>query len=153
MRRHLPAVTLTFALREVIERQFRRGNTATENERAIAIITADVVARLRLNGNGGERLMAHAGNVKVALALAVEILLAQIAMPALEQDRKESEFLLLGQRHRQGMAVEVFLERRDRSSPGLDFQPRKRPRQPRSAQSAVALAAILLAESVSSPTW
>jgi len=41
---------------------------------------------LHLNGNGGERFMPHPGNVKVAFALAIEVLLAQITMPALEQN-------------------------------------------------------------------
>jgi hypothetical protein len=41
---------------------------------------------LHLNGNGGERFVPHPRNVKVAFALAIEILLAQITMPALEQN-------------------------------------------------------------------
>src|SRR5205814_3501742 len=44
MRRHLASVTLTFALREIIEREFARRHAATEHERAVAIVRHDVIA-------------------------------------------------------------------------------------------------------------
>ena len=103
MRRHLPAVALAFALREIIERQLRRGDAAAEDERAVAIIAADVIARFDHQRNRGERFMSHAGNVEMPFALPVQILLAQIAVPALEQDREESKFVFLAQSHRYGV--------------------------------------------------
>jgi hypothetical protein len=41
--------------------------------------------------------MSHSADVKVSLALAIEALLTQIAMPALENERKESELIFPGQ--------------------------------------------------------
>ncbi len=99
MRRHLPAVALPFALREIIERQLRGGDPATEHKRAVAIITADIIARIAREREGGERLVAHAGNVKVSLPLAIEILFAQIAVPAFEQDGEKAKFVFVAQGH------------------------------------------------------
>jgi threonine synthase len=50
-----------------------------------------------LDAERGERLVAHAGHVEVTFALAIEILLAQIAVPALEKRRKKSQFLVFAQ--------------------------------------------------------
>ena len=99
MRRHLPAVALTFALREIIQRQLRGGDPASEHERAVAIITADIIARVAREGERGERFVAHPGNVKVPLALAIEILFAQIAVAALEQDGEKAKFVFVAQGH------------------------------------------------------
>ena len=41
--------------------------------------------------------MPHSGNVKVAFALAIQILLAQIGMPALEHDREKAQFIFFAQ--------------------------------------------------------
>jgi hypothetical protein len=37
--------------------------------------------------------MAHAGDVEMAFALAIQILLAQIPVPALEQDREKAQLI------------------------------------------------------------
>ena len=100
MRRHLPAVALPFALREIIERQLARGHAAAEDERAVAIIPHDVIARLGLERNRRERFVPHAGNVEMPFALAIQILFAQIAMPAFEQNGEETKFVFFAQRHR-----------------------------------------------------
>ena len=100
MRRHLSAVALPFALGEIIERQLARSHAAAEDERAVAIITADVITRLGRKRNGRERFVPHARNVEMALALAIEILLAQIAMPAFEQNGEETQFFFFAQSHR-----------------------------------------------------
>ena len=97
MRRHLAAVALAGALREIIERQFARSDAAAEDERAIAVIAGDVIAIPQLHAEGGERFVAHPGNVKMPFALAIQILLAQIAMPALEQDGQEAQFIFFAQ--------------------------------------------------------
>ena len=86
MRRHLSPVTFALSLREIIDGQLPRADATTEHQRAIAIEGDNVIILLHLNGNGSERFVPHARNVKVALALAIEILLAQITMPALEQN-------------------------------------------------------------------
>ena len=98
--RHLPAVALPFALREIIERQLARGHAATEDEGAVAIIAADVIARLGGKRNRGQRLVPHARNVEMALALAIEILFPQIAVPAFEQNGEETKFFFFAQSHR-----------------------------------------------------
>jgi hypothetical protein len=46
-----------------------------------------------LNGDGGERFMAHSRRVKMAFALPIQILLAQIGMPALEHDREKAQLI------------------------------------------------------------
>jgi len=43
--------------------------------------------------------------VEVALALAIEILFPQIAMPAFEQNAKETEFFVFAQSHRKWRVV------------------------------------------------
>ena len=50
--------------------------------------------------------MAHAGNVEVPFALAIQVLLAQIAVPAFEQDGEKAEFIFFAQRH--GKKLRVF---------------------------------------------
>src|SRR5205823_4905446 len=102
MRRHLPAVTFTLGLCEIIDRQLPRTHPATEDQSAIAIVRDDVVVALHLNRNGGQSFMPHPGNMKMAFALAIEILLAQITMPALKQDGQKSQLFVSAQfRHRQ----------------------------------------------------
>ena len=86
MRRHLSPVTFTLGLREIIDGQLPRADSTTEHQRAIAIEGDNVIILPHLNGNGGERFVPHPGNVKVPFALAIEILLPQIAMPALDQN-------------------------------------------------------------------
>ena len=86
MRWHLPPVAFTFCLGEIIDGQLPRADATTEHQCAIAIEGDNVIILLHLNGNGGERFVPHSRNVKVPFALAIEILLAQITMPALEQN-------------------------------------------------------------------
>src|SRR5256885_15678197 len=101
MRRHLPTVTLTLRLREIIDRQLPRTHPPTEDQSTIAIVRDDVIVLLHLNRNGREGFVPHAGDMKMAFPLAIEILLAQITMPALEQDGQKSQLLVPGQfRHR-----------------------------------------------------
>jgi hypothetical protein len=101
MRRHLPSVTFTLRLCEIIDRQLPRTDAATEDQSAIAIVRDDVIVLLHLNRNGGQPFVPHAGDMEMAFALAIEILLAQIAMPALKQDGQQSQLFLPVQfRHR-----------------------------------------------------
>ena len=45
--------------------------------------------------------MPHARDVEMAFALAIEILFPQIAMPAFEQNGKETKFFFFAQSHRE----------------------------------------------------
>ena len=98
MRWHLAPAALALALRHVIERQLARRDAATEHQRAIAIVGDDVIARLHLERDRRQRLVAHAGNVEMPFALPVQVLLAQISVPALEDRGQQSEFIFLAQR-------------------------------------------------------
>jgi len=69
--------------------------TLGENKRAVAIITADIIVRLGLKRNRSQRFMSHPRDMKMSLALTIEILLAQITVPALEQNREEAKFVFL----------------------------------------------------------
>src|SRR6059058_839886 len=75
-----------FGLREIINGQLSRADSTTEYQCAITVEGNNVIILLHLNGNGSERFVAHPGNVKVTFALAIEILLAQVTMPALKQN-------------------------------------------------------------------
>ena len=107
VRRHLPAVALPFALREIIERQLARSHAAAEHERAIAIISADVVARLGRKRNRRERFVSHARDMEMTFALAIEILFPQIAVPAFEQNGEETKFVFFAQSHRKLRVVSL----------------------------------------------
>ncbi len=107
VRWHLPAVALPFALGEIIERQLARSHAPAEDQGAIAIITADVITRLGRERNRRERFVPHAGNVEMALALAIEILFPQIAMPAFEQNGEETKFFFFAQSHRELRVVRL----------------------------------------------
>ena len=98
MRRHLPPVALAFAFGEVIERELARSDPAAENEPTIAVVRRDEIAIDHGEAERGQPFMAHAGNVKVTFALAIQILLAQIAVPAFEQDREQTQFIFLAER-------------------------------------------------------
>ena len=101
MRRHLPTVTFALRLCKIIDRQLPRTHTATEDQSTIAVVRDDVIISLHLNRNRGQPFVPHTGNMKMAFALAIKILLAQIAMPALEQDGQKSQLFLPVQfRHR-----------------------------------------------------
>ena len=91
---HLPTVTFALGLCEIIGRQLPRTHPATEDQSAIAIVWDDVIVALHLNRNGSQPFVSHAGDMKMAFALAIEILLAKIAMPALEQDGQKSQLIL-----------------------------------------------------------
>jgi hypothetical protein len=93
MRRHLPAVALTLSLREVIQRELARGDAAAEDQRAIAVVRDRVITVDHCYAKGRQTFMAHAGNVEMAFALAIQILLAQIPVPALEQDREKTQLI------------------------------------------------------------
>jgi len=50
-----------------------------------------------LNGDCGERFMTHSRRVKMAFALAIQTLLAQIRMPALQHERQKAQLIFFGQ--------------------------------------------------------
>src|SRR2546423_694651 len=95
---HLAAVTLAFPLREIIQGQLARSDAAAEDEGAIPIIRHDIIAIDQGDAERRETFVAHSGNVEMSFALAIEILLAQIAVPALEQDREQTQFLFFAER-------------------------------------------------------
>jgi hypothetical protein len=97
MGRHLPSVALPRPFREVIDRQLARSDPTTEHERAIAIITGDVIAILQLHAERSQGLMAHPGNVEMSFALTIQILLAQVAVPALEKDREKAQLIFFAE--------------------------------------------------------
>src|ERR1051326_4468738 len=115
MRRHLAAVTFAFSLGEIVDRKLPRADAATEHERTIAIVGDNVIVLLHLNRDGRECFVPHAGDMEVTLALTIQILLAQIPVPALEQDRQKPQFVLPGQfRHRANLNEKTstcFLQR------------------------------------------
>ena len=86
-------MALTFALGKIIERQLGRAYPTAEDERAVAIIAADVIVRLGRERDRGQRFVPHPGDVKMTLALAIETLFAQIAVPAFEQNGEEAKFV------------------------------------------------------------
>ena len=104
MRRHLPSVALAFALREIIERQFARRDSAAEDQGAVAVIGTDVVALDHRDPERRQPLVAHAGHVEMPFALAIQILLAQITMPTLEENGEEAQLVFFAQSGH-GMAV------------------------------------------------
>jgi len=93
MGRHLAAVTLPFAFREIIQGQLAGCDPATENESPVPIIGNDLIAFDHRDADRGQPLMSHPGNVKMTLALAIQVLLAEIAMATLQQDRKQTQFV------------------------------------------------------------
>ena len=95
---HLPAATSGIALGKIFQSKFARGHASPENKAAIAIIRNDVIVWLHLDGNGGECFVPHAGNVEVAFALAIQILLAQIRMPAFQHRGEEPQLFFFAQR-------------------------------------------------------
>src|SRR5262249_11149490 len=100
MRRHLPSVALPVALREIIESQLGRSYSAAKDKSAVSIIAANVIARLRCDGNGSERFVPHSGDVKMAFALTVKTLFPQIAVPAFKENREKAKFVFFAQSHR-----------------------------------------------------
>jgi hypothetical protein len=97
MRRHLAAVTLAFALRKIIERQLARRDPAPEHERAVAVIRHDEIALDHRDPERRQTLVPHSRNVKMPFALAIQVLLAQIGMPALEYDCEKAQLIFFAQ--------------------------------------------------------
>ena len=96
------SVTLAFPLREIIQGQLARGDSAAKNERAVAIIGNDIIAVDHRHTERRETFVAHAGNMKMALSLPIQILFAQITVPALEDDREQTQFIFFGERGHSG---------------------------------------------------
>src|ERR1043166_364281 len=96
MRRHLSPVALALSFREIIERQLARCDTAPKNQSTVAIITGDIIAVVQLNAQPSQRLVSHPADVKMSFALAVKVLLAQIAVPTFQQDCQETQFIFAG---------------------------------------------------------
>jgi hypothetical protein len=105
MRRHLPPVALAFSLGEIIKRQLARGDTAAEHQRAVPVVRNDIIAFLHRDPERGQSLVAHARNVKMTFALAIQILFAKIAMPAFQEERKEAQLVFFAQFGHVRMAV------------------------------------------------
>ena len=71
MRRHHAPAAAGFSFRKIFQRQLARGHATTEDQAAIAIVRNNVVARIKLNRNRGQRFVSHSGDMKVAFALAI----------------------------------------------------------------------------------
>ena len=84
VRRHLPAAASGVALCKIFEPELARRHSAPKNKTAVAIIRHDVVVRFHLDRDRRKRLMAHSGNVKMSLALTIQILFAQVRMATLQ---------------------------------------------------------------------
>ena len=95
MRRHLPAAAAGIALGEIFETELTRRHAAAQNQTAIAIIWNDIIIGLHLDRDRRQRFVPHSGNMKMSFALAVQILLAQICMPAFKNDRQQSQLIFL----------------------------------------------------------
>ena len=93
MRRHLAATAPGVPFREIFETELTGGHAAPEHESAIPIIRDDIVVGLHLDGDRCQSLVAHSGNVEVSLALADQILFAQIRMPALQHHGQEPQLV------------------------------------------------------------
>src|ERR1700747_346064 len=98
MRRHLPAMTSGVAFGKVLQRQVPRGHAPTENKPPVAIVRNNVIACIQLNGNSDQRFMSHAGDMKMALALANQILLTQVGMATFQNRFKQSKLIFLAER-------------------------------------------------------
>ena len=96
MGRHLPAVRRRIALRHVVEGELLGGHAAAEDEAAVAVVGREIIVGLKLARDCGESLVAAARHVEVPLALAVEVLLAQVAMAALEDGEQQLTLELRG---------------------------------------------------------
>ena len=90
--RHLPAAGRRFALRHVVEGQLLRRHPPAEHQPAVAVVRNNVIVGLQLQARRRERLMAAAGHMKVPLALAVEVFLAQVAVTAFQNRRQQPAF-------------------------------------------------------------
>jgi hypothetical protein len=84
VRWHLPTAAAGVAFSEILETKLARGHSASENKTAIAIIRNNVIIRFHEKRNRRERLVAHTGDVEVSFPLTIQILLAQICVPALQ---------------------------------------------------------------------
>ena len=98
MRRHLPPVALSFPLREIIQRQFARRDSAAEHQPAVAVVRANVIAFHHRQAERRQTFVAHAGNMKMTFALTIQILLAQIAMPAFQEKGEKAQLIFFAQR-------------------------------------------------------
>ena len=87
MRRHHPTAAARFALGKIFEPQLFGRHSAPEDQSAVTIKRNNVIIRIHLNGDCGERFMTHSRRVKMAFALPIQILFAQIAVATLEQNR------------------------------------------------------------------
>src|SRR5262249_44313539 len=84
MRRHLPTAAPGVALCKIFETELARRYSAPEHKTAVAIIRHDMVVCFHLNRDRCERLVAHSGNMKMSLALTIQILFTQVRMAALK---------------------------------------------------------------------
>ena len=98
VRRHLPAAASGIALGKIFQGKLLRGHASSKNKAAVAIIRHDVIVWLHLDGNGGERFVSHPGDMEVAFALTIQILLAQIRMPAFQHGGEKPQFFFFAQR-------------------------------------------------------
>ena len=105
MRRHLAPVALSFALRKIIERQLAGRDAPAQDNAAVAVVRDNVIAFLHRHAERRQPFMSHSGNVEMSFALAIQILLAQIAMPAFEQDREQAQFIFFAQNGHVGRRV------------------------------------------------
>ena len=96
VRGHHTSAAAGVALGEIFQRELFRRHPAAEHQSAISIIGNDVIARLHLRGDGRERFVPHSRNMKMAFALPDEILLAQIRVPALQNEREETQLIFFG---------------------------------------------------------
>ncbi len=98
VRWHLPAAASSIALGKIFQSKLARRHASSKNKAAVAIIRHDVIVLLHRDGNGSERFVPHARNVEVAFALAIQILLAQIRMPALQHRGEKPQLFFFAQR-------------------------------------------------------
>jgi hypothetical protein len=98
MRRHHATAAAGIALGEIFERQLLRRHAAAKNQTAIAIIRHNVIVALHLHRNRGERFVSHPGHMKVPLALTIQVLLAQIGVPALQNRFEETNLIFFAER-------------------------------------------------------
>ena len=92
MRRHLPPPAAGVEFGKVFQAKLMCRHTAAEDETAITIIRNNIIVRFHLDRNRSQRFMAHSRDVKMSFALAIQILLAQIGVAALQNYFEEPKF-------------------------------------------------------------
>src|SRR5947208_14520069 len=96
MRWHLPTAASSIALCKIFETKLARCHTAPENKTAVAIIRYDVIAWFRLDRDRCKCLVAHTRNMKMYVAMTIQVLFPQISVTTHQAGGYESDLTFIG---------------------------------------------------------